>query len=634
TLSNVIISDWYAGIAIPGDFTPASNINIDGVTISSTVLGILVSNLTDSNFNNVTITDSSIGALLGLHNSSLSNLSISEPAISISLDDDADLNITVGLWIMMDNGSSTTGTINGATIQDVDFAFVLVTFDTIYSDSFAANLNITNINTSNNTFGNFLISVEFNDSNLSSNATFNIDHFAIDDLVFSAILYSGEYTISSPTTSEFSVLPSGLFTFDKYIAIENRVDVYPNGSFSNLTFHYTETELQAHGTSEEYLAMFYLYGNRSSTSPIPDWYHLNEEFDYGGITLTHNEDEDYFLLSGGFNFTNTTVFALFAGGGTSNSTTITTTTYITTSTGGSTITTSLPILSAAYNFICPDDELLVEVTKEGLSMPFVHVSLLYYGLDGSLTPISTRTTTTNLNGQTSFDELAAGMYKLSASFDNTQPYTTQFIYPECTPPIPQIEPNKSITYFCKSSNDCADSEYCEKGECKQVLGECGYSKDHQFYEYECCIQTGCGKGLVCSNHLCVQPSYSILTDDSGYLGGKLKGRIVINDEPAINRDIRVSKPNGRTITIYTDDDGYIEFPLDELGNFAIYAGNAFKTIEVSNLPDVPTNQTIQPNNQFPVIGDSGGLIAGGGIAVAAILIAAALAYRVSGFGRK
>lgn len=61
---------------------------------------------------------------------------------------------------------------------------------------------------------------------------------------------------------------------------------------------------------------------------------------------------------------------------------------------------------------------------------------------------------------------------------------------------------------CNTDIDCASSEHCvaaaDGDKCLPVTaqGECGYIADHQWNEYQCCLNSDCAIGKICQDHIC------------------------------------------------------------------------------------------------------------------------------------
>jgi hypothetical protein len=64
-----------------------------------------------------------------------------------------------------------------------------------------------------------------------------------------------------------------------------------------------------------------------------------------------------------------------------------------------------------------------------------------------------------------------------------------------------------FTFDCATDSGCDDDEFCGNGICVDVIpGVCGYAGNHQWINYECCDDSDCSSGYVCSSHACEEES--------------------------------------------------------------------------------------------------------------------------------
>jgi len=56
---------------------------------------------------------------------------------------------------------------------------------------------------------------------------------------------------------------------------------------------------------------------------------------------------------------------------------------------------------------------------------------------------------------------------------------------------------------CHSDYDCEDAFMCDNGSCVMINCSCGYVTGHVCHHYECCFDSDCGVGYLCSEHECI-----------------------------------------------------------------------------------------------------------------------------------
>lgn len=69
---------------------------------------------------------------------------------------------------------------------------------------------------------------------------------------------------------------------------------------------------------------------------------------------------------------------------------------------------------------------------------------------------------------------------------------------------------------CIIDEECAQHEHCSSGSCINVTGTCGYAANHGWIPYECCSDSDCGNGSVCTNQSCISlpPPPANLTNET------------------------------------------------------------------------------------------------------------------------
>lgn len=68
----------------------------------------------------------------------------------------------------------------------------------------------------------------------------------------------------------------------------------------------------------------------------------------------------------------------------------------------------------------------------------------------------------------------------------------------CRPPEPPKPPPE-----CLEDSSCADNQYCMNETCMNLTGECGYTLNHSWVDYECCEDVECGYKMICDNNSCI-----------------------------------------------------------------------------------------------------------------------------------
>jgi len=131
-------------------------------------------------------------------------------------------------------------------------------------------------------------------------------------------------------------------------------------------------------------------------------------------------------------------------------------------------------------------------------------------------------------------------------------------------------------FQCMSDADCAPEEYCAiavgaaGGTCEPVTGECGYVEDHKFVPYECGDDESCPacpQGETCTGNECVL--YELNCPTTGAAGEEVTCVVTEDGVPCANCEVEVTDPDGNTVTVMTDENGNVELPVGEPGNYMV-----------------------------------------------------------------
>ncbi|MDD5022569.1 MAG: hypothetical protein PHU63_00160 [Candidatus ainarchaeum sp.] len=449
--------------------------------------------------------------------------------------------------------------------------------------------------------------------------------------------------------SDFLSTPSGANDFNNIVSFYSfDSDHAVLLNISNISLSYTNEKLATYNTNEDALG-FYLLGEMTTmpSALLFPWIRLTPGFECDEFSVTHDTVNNVFSINindmpDGFGISSNPSdennsddmslvsmnFAIFYMGNYYNQSNITNITNITNinnyyDSDSTTINQYTDQPGVTYSFECPGDKIKV-ILEQSLGAT---ATLYYYGLLGT-SPPSTSDTQPLSNKQVTLNTKGLGLYKLEVSItgeDKWEKFISQFWYFGCDADgeiIKPVDPDPKST--CSSNLNCADNEKCTNGKCVEILGICGYADKHQWFTYDCCSSTDCDSGLICTNHVCSYPSYSILASDNENLGDQAKIRVMLNGEPAKNTPVEVLTPSGKKLLLTTDENGYISLTMDEEGEYKIYAGNGYKAVK-SLKPAKPVDEE---DKEEDIFGDSGSIIAGTGVAIGAILVGAAAAFRI------
>jgi len=117
---------------------------------------------------------------------------------------------------------------------------------------------------------------------------------------------------------------------------------------------------------------------------------------------------------------------------------------------------------------------------------------------------------------------------------------------------------------------------------------CGEVANHTLIPWECGNNESCPicpEGTTCINHTCV---FGDLTGpESLFIGENADVEATEGGEPCRNCEIIVITPTSKTITGRTDENGKLDFPLEEEGAYQVALlrnGTVIKSIMVNALP--------------------------------------------------
>jgi hypothetical protein len=144
------------------------------------------------------------------------------------------------------------------------------------------------------------------------------------------------------------------------------------------------------------------------------------------------------------------------------------------------------------------------------------------------------------------------------------------------PPEPPPPPPPPPGYECGSDLNCADSEYCDilpgqsGGNCREVIGQCGYAQNHTWATYECGNETLCPTCLPaysCVDHSCVL--YELDVPKTGMVGENVTLIARENGVPCVSCDIEITDPAGSKFYGKTNSEGRLTFQLTLEGIYGV-----------------------------------------------------------------
>ncbi len=100
----------------------------------------------------------------------------------------------------------------------------------------------------------------------------------------------------------------------------------------------------------------------------------------------------------------------------------------------------------------------------------------------------------------------------------------------CKPPEPPKPPPE-----CLANSSCASNQYCSNETCTNLTGDCGYSENHSWVDYECCEDNDCGYRMICTNKSCIikpAPEPNITENISGNESTELPAQDEVGEIPA------------------------------------------------------------------------------------------------------
>jgi hypothetical protein len=156
---------------------------------------------------------------------------------------------------------------------------------------------------------------------------------------------------------------------------------------------------------------------------------------------------------------------------------------------------------------------------------------------------------------------------------------------------------------CVKNSDCADVQSCDAGICRQVTG-CGTVANHVLTPYQCGDEAGCascGSGKACINHACTD--VKVTGPTNGSVGQTVAYQVALGNAPCSSCDVRVTLPDGSTMTGKTDANGNYALLLEQTGTYTISImknGQLLKTITINapraqpSQPGAPGEAGVQP----------------------------------------
>ncbi|MBS3067590.1 carboxypeptidase regulatory-like domain-containing protein [Candidatus Micrarchaeota archaeon] len=202
-------------------------------------------------------------------------------------------------------------------------------------------------------------------------------------------------------------------------------------------------------------------------------------------------------------------------------------------------------------FVCPDLLLIKLTDSAGNSLEGVSISLV-----GSNRPSDFKST--DANGIASFDTVPSGSYTVSGSSGSASISKT-------------IEVDKSQCVGCSNDNICKTDESCNTSEyqCEKVEGECGYAKEHQWVNYECCKDSDCKTGYKCDNNVCKEKKYDIVVPSQTNVSDNVPVKAYEDGKPCANCEITIEDPSGNKTRITTNENGEATFFTPHRGNYKL-----------------------------------------------------------------
>ena len=170
------------------------------------------------------------------------------------------------------------------------------------------------------------------------------------------------------------------------------------------------------------------------------------------------------------------------------------------------------------------------------------------------------------------------------------------------PPPPPTQPPE-----CSSDFECATYQFCSGGSCVPVTGTCGYVENHTWNSYDCCLDSDCAPGNICTDNKCASVQYD-LTATGGFVGETGTASASVGGLP-FNGQLRVTKPDS-TWEIVPVSDGQLSILLDQEGDYSIdllVNGKLVKSVVIQSLPKPPVPPAEGPSF-FDVLAQPGMLL--------------------------
>jgi len=148
-----------------------------------------------------------------------------------------------------------------------------------------------------------------------------------------------------------------------------------------------------------------------------------------------------------------------------------------------------------------------------------------------------QTNITNSDGKAQFIITNDGDYWVHASKNH---YRNAYLRDIELKLCPEKTENQSE---CNLDSDCKLNEYCLNLNCTQIKGECGYVDNHTWVSYDCCENTDCLEGQVCTDHACVVNEQNTTLNNTSNNTTK---QFIIEVNASIN-DAKIKILNAKTI---------------------------------------------------------------------------------------
>jgi hypothetical protein len=128
--------------------------------------------------------------------------------------------------------------------------------------------------------------------------------------------------------------------------------------------------------------------------------------------------------------------------------------------------------------------------------------------------------------------------------------------------------------------------------------------NHALVPYECGDESGCascGSGRICADHACAD--VKVTAPSNGTVGQTVAMQIIVGSAPCSSCELKITLPDGTTMTANTDANGDFSLLLAKAGDYTISVmknGQPVKTITISApLAQPTTKPSTQPASSKP-----------------------------------